>query len=50
MTLDKSKETKGNYSFDSPHPNTPITSVYVKKSAFEGGSVPERIMLTVQEA
>jgi hypothetical protein len=50
VALEKGKETKGTYRFDSPDPNAPITSVYVRKTAFEGGAVPERIVLTVQEA
>ena len=49
VTLNKGKETKGTYRFDSPDPNAPITSVYVRKSAFEGGAVPQRIVLTVAE-
>ncbi|HEX5228767.1 MAG TPA: hypothetical protein VFW44_13705 [Bryobacteraceae bacterium] len=49
VTLDKGKETKGTYRFDSPDPNTPITSIYVRKSAFDGAAVPKRIVLTVQE-
>jgi hypothetical protein len=36
VTLDKGKETKVTYRFDSPDPNAPITSVYVRKRAFEG--------------
>lgn len=50
IVLEKSKETKGTYRFDSPDPNAPITSVYVRKSAFDGGAVPTRIALTVAEA
>jgi hypothetical protein len=50
VTLEKSKETKGTYRFDSPDPNAPITSIYVRKSAFESGQVPARITLTVAEA
>jgi hypothetical protein len=50
VTLEKSKETKGTYRFDSPNPDAAITSVYIRKSAFEGGAVPERIVLTVAEA
>jgi hypothetical protein len=49
VTLEKSKETKRTYRFDSPGPNAPITSVYVRKSAFDSGAVPKRIVLTVQE-
>ncbi len=49
VTLEKGKETKGTYRFDSPDPNAPITSIYVRKSAFEGSAVPARIVLTVQE-
>ncbi len=49
VTLEKSKETKGTYRFDSADPNAPITSVYVRKSAFDSGAVPKRIVLTVQQ-
>jgi hypothetical protein len=49
VTLEKSKETKGTYRFDSPDPNAAITSLYVRKSAFEGSAVPKRIILTVRE-
>jgi hypothetical protein len=31
VTLEKSKETKGTYPFDSPDPNAAITSVYVRE-------------------
>lgn len=50
VTLEKSKETKGTYRFDSPDPNAPITSIYVRKNAFADGPVPKRIVLTVAEA
>ncbi len=50
VTFEQTKETKGTYRFDSPNPDAPITSVYVRKSAFGGGSVPKRIVLTVAEA
>jgi hypothetical protein len=50
MTLDKGKETKGTYRFDAPDPNAAIASVYVGKTAFEGGSAPERIVPTVAAA
>ncbi len=49
VTLEKSKETKGTYRFDSPDPNAPITSIYVRKTAFDGGAVPKRVVLTLQE-
>ncbi len=49
VTLEKSKETKGTYRFDSPNPDAAITSIYVRKSAFDGGAAPKRIVLTVQE-
>lgn len=32
VTLDKGKETKSTFRLDSPDPNAPITSVYVRKS------------------
>ncbi len=50
VTLEKSKETKGTYRFDSADPNAAITSVYVRKSAFDSGAVPKRVVLTVAEA
>ncbi len=50
VTLEKGKETKGTYRFDSPDPNASITSIYVRKNAFADGPVPKRIVLTVAEA
>lgn len=50
VTLEQSKETKGTYRFDSPDPNAAITSIYVRKSAFDGGAVPKRLVLTIAEA
>jgi len=38
VTLQKNKETKGTYRFDSPNPNAAITSVYVRESAFDSGA------------
>lgn len=49
VTLEKGKETKGTYRFDSPDPNAPITSLYVRKSAFADSAVPARVVLTVAE-
>ncbi len=49
VTLEQSKETKGTYRFDAPDPNAPVTSIYVRKSAFEGGAIPKRIVLMLQE-
>ena len=48
VTLEKSKETKGTYRFDSLDPNAAITSIYVRKSAFDVGKLPKHIVLTVQ--
>jgi hypothetical protein len=48
VTLEKSKETKGTYPFDSPDPNAAITSVYVRESAFDGGAVPKRIVRCIR--
>jgi hypothetical protein len=33
-----------------PHPDAPVTSIYVRKSAFAGDSVPKRVVLTLQGA
>jgi hypothetical protein len=50
VTLEKSKQTRGTYRFESPDPNAAITSIYVRKTAFDGGAVPTRILLSVAEA
>jgi hypothetical protein len=50
VTLEQGKETKGTFRFDSPDPDAAVTSVYVRKSAFEGGPAPRRITLTIEEA
>jgi hypothetical protein len=50
VTLEKSKETKGTYRFESPDLNAAITSIYVRKTAFDGGAVLAPILLTVAEA
>ena len=49
VTLEKSKETKGTYLFDSPDPNAAVTSVYVRKSEFDSGAVPKRLVITVRD-
>jgi hypothetical protein len=49
VTLEKRNETERTHRFDSPDPNAPITSVYLRKSAFDSGAVQKRIVLTVQE-
>jgi hypothetical protein len=49
VTLEQSRETKGTDRFDSPDPNAVITSIYVRKIAFDGGPVTKRIVLTVAE-
>lgn len=49
VTLEKGKETKGTYRFDSSNPDAPITSLDIRKSAFDG-PVPKRIVLTATEA
>jgi hypothetical protein len=50
VTLEQVKETKGTFRFDSPDPDAAVTSVYVRKSAFEGELAPRRITLTIEEA
>ena len=47
VTLEKGKETKGTFRFDWPDPNTPITSLCVRNSAYEGSMVPKAIVLAV---
>ncbi len=49
VTLEQVKETKGAYRFDSPDLDAPVTNVYVRKSAFEGGAAPRWITLVIEE-
>lgn len=50
VTLEQVKETKGTYRFDSPDPEAVVANVYIRKSAFEGGTAPRRITVTIEEA
>jgi len=47
VSLLHTKETKNTYRFDSPEDDCPIPSLYVRKSAFKGGTVPESITVVV---
>jgi hypothetical protein len=53
VVLKHSKSTKGTERYDiqnDPFASEPITTLYIRKSAFKnGGNVPDRIELTVKE-
>lgn len=50
VTLSQARETKGTYVYESKDPLTHISSIYVKKSAFqEGQEAPKSIVLEVRE-
>lgn len=48
VKLTKARDTKGTYVYKSDADNTPVPSIYVKKSAFTGDA-PESITLTIEE-
>lgn len=47
VTLVKNRETKNTYRFDSADEDSPIPSLYVRKSAFPNGQ-PESVTVTVK--
>lgn len=47
-TLKFERETPGTYVFSNSKDNTPIPTLYVKKSAFED-EPPKRIVVTIRE-
>lgn len=48
VNLNMSKETKNTFRFDDPDEDSPIPSVYIKKSALKDGP-PESITVTVSK-
>jgi hypothetical protein len=44
----KEKETPGTWRFKADEPNSPIRFVYVRKDAFAGGDVPQKIVVTIE--
>jgi hypothetical protein len=49
VVLNQSRETKGTWFFEASDPNSPITSLYIRKSAFGGKPAPLTITVEVQE-
>lgn len=47
--LTKSRDTKGTYVYKNEEDNSPIPSLYIKKSAFKGDA-PEAITVSIEEA
>ena len=50
VVLNQTKETKTTFRFDADAPDAVVTSVYVKKQAFEGAPVPRQISLRIEPA
>lgn len=49
VTLTKGKETSGTHRFEADKSaDTPITTLYVRKTAFAGGKVPDAVRVTVE--
>lgn len=48
MTL--ARETKGTYRYESDEEDAPVTTLYVRKSAFESAAAPDTITLTITPA
>lgn len=49
VTLTKSRDTKGTFVYKDDSDNTPVPSLYIRKSAFKGDA-PEQITLTIEES
>jgi hypothetical protein len=48
VRLVQGKETKGTYRYETADPNAVVSTLYIRKSAFAGGSVPEAIVLKIE--
>lgn len=49
VNLTKARDTKGTFVYKDDSDNTPVPSIYIRKSAFKG-EAPERITLTIEES
>ena len=49
VTLTKARDTKGTFVYKDDSDNTPVPSIYIRKSAFKS-EAPERITLTIEES
>lgn len=47
VRLTQGKETKGTYRFEAEDPKAVVTTLYIRKSAFDGGPVPNAIVLRI---
>jgi hypothetical protein len=50
ITLVKNSEKKHSVRYDATAKDSPITAVYIMKSAFEGKDYPDKIKVTIEEA
>ena len=48
VRLVQGKETKGTYRYETADPNAIVSTLYIRKSAFAGGSVPKAIVLKIE--
>jgi hypothetical protein len=48
ITLTLGKETKGTYRFETDEPEAPVSTVYVRKSAFPESKPPAKIRLILE--
>lgn len=44
------RETKGTFRYENDEDDSPVTTLYVRKSAFEGSDRPENILLLIEGA
>jgi hypothetical protein len=49
VRLVQGKETKGTYRYENDEADAAITTLYIRKGAFAGGSAPRAIRLVVEE-
>jgi hypothetical protein len=48
VRLAQGKETKGTFRYETDDPNAAVSTLYIRKSAFAGGSVPKAIVLKIE--
>lgn len=45
--MELARETKGTFRYESDEEDAPVTTLYVRKSAFDGAAAPQTITLTI---
>ena len=48
LELKFDRSTKGTHVFTSEEENAPIPTLYIRKSGFENGTVPETVTVTIE--